>query len=360
MNYNLILYGKNEFYNNISNKQYNILIILDDNKEKFMNDIITQKVNDNNIIYIGIDFEFNKISRTDRDVSLMQINIEDNTNIGHIFVLDPRRLKNKNVLINLLTSDKTIKVLHGSESLDIPYLFNKFLITRDNINLFCKNFYDTKYLCDYKNNIQSHKTKTKCGIYDMLLNNNIISKNKFDELEKMSNKIGPLYNIHIEINKLLDKQYLIFLYSLYDVIYLPELIKVFINKGAIYKHIIPEISSVVFKHKRNVDNNFIILEKLVEKYDNNIIIIDNNKVRLKELWEILFYYVSDDNNYIYYLKDIDYFKKFFVTITKLLIYNNINDKQIINSKNIKWIKQYKYLYSLLKNYNNNIKYLRKY
>ena len=75
---------------------------------------------------------------------------------------------------------------------------------------------------------------------------------------------------------------------------------------------------------------------------------------------ILFYYVSDDNNYIYYLKDIDYFKKFFVTITKLLIYNNINDKQIINSKNIKWIKQYKYLYSLLKNYNNNIKYLRKY
>jgi ribonuclease D len=126
MNYNLILYGKNEFYNNISNKQYNILIILDDNKEKFMNDIITQKVNDNNIIYVGIDFEFNKISRTDRDVSLMQINIEDNTNIGHIFVLDPRRLKNKNVLINLLTSDKTIKVLHGSESLDIPYLFNKF------------------------------------------------------------------------------------------------------------------------------------------------------------------------------------------------------------------------------------------
>lgn len=95
MNYNLILYGKNEFYNNISNKQYNILIILDDNKEKFMNDIITQKVNNNNIIYVGIDFEFNKISRTDRDVSLMQINIEDDTNIGHIFVLDPRRLKNK-------------------------------------------------------------------------------------------------------------------------------------------------------------------------------------------------------------------------------------------------------------------------
>ena len=42
-----------------------------------------------------------------------------------------------------------IKILHGGESLDIPYLFDQVLKDKKLIKSFCKNLFDTKYLCEY-------------------------------------------------------------------------------------------------------------------------------------------------------------------------------------------------------------------
>jgi hypothetical protein len=358
MNYDLTLEGSKEFYPNLSNKTYYISVIIGDDKIKYMNNMFDLFINNKEIIYIGIDFEFNKVSRTDRDVALMQINLEDNTNKGYIFILDPKIINHKNKLIELITKKSAIKILHGSESLDIPYLFNKLLITKNNIDLFCNNFYDTKYICDYDNK------NTKCGIYNILLSSKIITKNKFDELEKMSDDIGPLYNIYINIKNLLNttkKNYNIFIYSLYDVLYLPELIKKYIFNGDIYKYIIPEITAIVFKYKRNIipegRNNFEDLQKLINNYDNKTILIDNEKVKkvkLVELWEIIYYCISDNNYYFYNLKNIDYFKKFIVVITKLILYNNLLQNNIFNKYFI-WLKKYKYFYEIIDSYNNNIK-----
>jgi hypothetical protein len=355
MIYDLILEGSKEFYPNLSNKKYYISVVLGEDKEKNMTDIFDLFMKNNTTIYIGIDFEFNKVSRTDRDVALMQINLEDDGDKGYIFILDPRIIKNKKKLIELLTIKSGIKILHGSESLDIPYLFDKLLKTKENIDKFCNNFYDTKYICDY-----NKQKNVGCGIYDILLSSKIITKNKFDELEKMSDDIGPLYNIHIDIKKLLGttkKNYNIFIYSLYDVIYLPELIKKYIFNGDIYKYIIPEITAIVFKYKRNIipegRDNFEELQKIIIKYDNKTLLINNKKIRLIELWEIIYYYISDNNYYFDNLKNIDYFRKFIIVITKLILYNILTKNNVFN-KYLNWLKDYKHFYSIINEYHDNI------
>ena len=198
--------------------------------------------------YLGIDFEFNKVSKTDRDVALMQINLENDSNNGYIFALYPPELSKEDnkILIDLLTNTRIIKILHGSESLDIPYLFNQLLITSENINNFCIGFNDTKYLCDYLH--LEKGLKGKCSIYNLLADNKVITQNKVIELEKIEEITGPIYLVKIDVHNMSEY---ILKYSLYDVIYLPELIKKFLSISIVYTHIIPNISCLINKFKRN-------------------------------------------------------------------------------------------------------------
>jgi hypothetical protein len=192
MKYNIILDGKNEFYPNLNNKKYNILSA--DSKEKinfminfFLNFIKNQNNNINLKHYIGCDFEFNRVRKTERDVALFQINMEiENENFGTIFVFYPPELNidQTNILIKLLTNKYIIKILHGGESLDIPYLFDQLLKTKDNIINFCYNLFDTKYLCEY-GHIESNSNIVKCSIYYLLEEYKIITSKKFKDLESI-------------------------------------------------------------------------------------------------------------------------------------------------------------------------------
>ena len=97
MNWDLTLKGSNEFYPNLNKKTYFILKVDNEQKQNFMSDIFNkfienQNKNINQIHYIGIDFEFNKVRKTERDVALMQINLENDSNDAYIFVLYPPEL----------------------------------------------------------------------------------------------------------------------------------------------------------------------------------------------------------------------------------------------------------------------------
>lgn len=372
MKFDITMYGKKEFYKK-NNKTYHILKVVNNSIEEFMNNIIikfieNQKKNTKEKHYVGIDFEFNKVSKSSKGIALMQMNLENDSNIGYIFVLYPPELKHSNILIKLITMKEIIKILHGAESLDIPYLFDQLLLTKENINNFCHNFYDTKYLCDYNhmdNFIQTNIKALKCSIYNLLLYNNIIDEKKFDELENIENITGPIYNIHIDIHKL-DLHVL--RYSLYDVLYLPELIKVFLNKNIVYSKIIPEISVVIYKYKRNVENEFNELKSIIDTMNLYFIKENNNTILLKDIYDSYYYILADNNNIIDKIKEIHYFKKFFETILKLIIYNNIikyftvykTNKMIIkyniNTFNIyfNWLNKYNHINTMINEYNNNI------
>jgi hypothetical protein len=372
MNFNLTLYGKNEFYPNINNKTYYVLKIDSIEKEKYMYQYFKEFMKKETIRYVGIDFEFNKVSKEKREVALMQINLEDNTNIAYIFILNPDKLLNPDHLIALITTKDIVKILHGAESLDIPYLFNQLLDNnKEWIECFCTNFYDTKFLCDYMN-ISMNQSK-KCSIYYLLLEQKIITEKIFHDLEKIEEKTGPIYLIEFNIYKMSHE---ILRYSLYDVIYLPELIKKFIKMGNVYNNIIPEISCIVNKYKRNIEIEFNILAEIINSFNNFYLLGSNMRILLKEVWEMYYYTIS--NNILNNIKDIHYFKFFFEIMTKFFVYyhtikhytvysshNNVvqykNNVIMIDGQNKldirkyhKWLKHYDNLYKIFEQFNKTL------
>ena len=355
MDFNLILYGNDEFYPKINNKIYQILVIDNKDNEKYMFEII----NNYKEGFLGIDLEFNHVSKEKMDVALMQLNLENNTdNIGHIFLLDPSELstENYNNLIKLFTRNDIMKIVHGSESLDITYLFNQLLITKENINNFCNNLYDTKYLCEYYKILNNDTdTKISCGIYNLLILLNIITSDKLKEFDEIEEQMGEIWLIKINVYNL---SLPLLKYALYDVIYLPQLLKKFLNFNNIYyTHIIPELTVIVYKYKKNIETQFLHLEKLIGMMNINYVFIDNKKYLLQEIFEIYNNELFDE------IKDINYFRNFFKIITKLIIYYNLYNKYKIFTKSnnhlsninfnfyLNWLIRYKNINNIIIEYN---------
>lgn len=370
MNFDLILKGTDEFYPGLNNKTYRILKV--DTPEKiswtsnFFSTFISNAKKAQEKHYLGIDFEFNKVGKGERDVALMQINLEsDNTNEGYIIVLYPPELPETDleILIELVTEPVIIKILHGAESLDIPYMFNQLLKNKKLIDGFCTNFYDTKFLCDYSH--ISEKRQGRCSIYYLLTENNVITQKKFDELENIENITGPIYLIHIDIHKMSHD---VFRYSLYDVLFLPELIKKYVVKGVVYDKIIPQITCAINKYKRNIETDFIGLEKIINTLNVHFINQDNKTILLNEIWECYYYHVSDKNGFFQDLKEIPNFKHFFEILTKMIIYSHVTRLfQVHKTKKEKiylpdeywdkyknWLKKYPELTCLIDEYSSLI------
>lgn len=367
MNWDLTLKGSKEFYPSLNNKKYMVLKVDNVSKQTYMADtfvkfIENQNKNINKNHIIGIDFEFNKVRKGERDVALMQINMENDLDVAYIFILYPPELNKRthDLLIKLITHKQIFKILHGAESLDIPYLFGQLLINKNLIDGFCSNFYDTRFLCDYyhiEKNIQG-----RCSIYYLLLEQQIITKEKFDELEKIEEKTGPIYLITIDIHKL---GFHVLRYSLYDVIYLPELIRKFLQMSWPYTNLVPEVTCMINKYKRDSTNKFNEFDKIINSMNLYFIYEGNNRISLNEIWEI--YNVTIKEKYLVKVQQIPYFKKFIEMIMKFVIYQNlnkyfeiwVNKKDLL--KNINWkqlwneIELYKNFKKSINYYNNLIK-----
>jgi hypothetical protein len=333
MNFNLTLYGKEEFYKNLNNKTYYILVVDNNEKMNFMNEKFKEFNNEKTII--GLDFEFKKVSKNEREIAIAQINLENHNNNAYIFIFYPPKLKNKILLLNLLCNKNIIKILHGGESLDIPYLFNNLF---DNNNKLIKNFiinlYDTKFLCEYHHLINNENKK--CSIYYLLEEFKIIDKKNIKKLKNLEKNIGEIYLIKFDINNLSEN---LLYYALYDVIYLPTLIKKFINIKI--NKIISEFTGIIYylKKTNKIDN----LNQILNKYNNEYIIVSNNNINLIEIFN---YYYKSKTNILINLSQIPYFKQFIKNIIKYIIYkiiskeHNINldlpkiNKYLLNNKNI--------------------------
>jgi hypothetical protein len=280
--------------------------------------------------YLGMDFEYNRVRKTERDIALFQINLENDSNEGVIFVFYPPELNKQemSVLIELITNEHMIKIIHGGESLDIPYLFDQVLKDKKLIYSFCKNLFDTKYLCEY-GHIEKN-FKGKCSIYYLLEEYKIITHQKLVDLESIEEKTGPIYLIHINIHKI---NFDVFRYSLYDVLFLPDLIKNFLSKSTIYTKLIPEISHIVFQYKRNIQSekfSFIEVKEIVNKHNIHFVEDFNKKIPLDEIYQYhwLSMYDKEWNNLI----QITYFKDFFETLFRYLVYYNISKTQKVYIK----------------------------
>jgi hypothetical protein len=302
------------------NKKHNIIynIIVCNNNKNIVNMIKQFKnFNKKNSGLIGIDFEFNrKLDDSGREIALIQINLENKSN-GDIFIFNPNDLNKSNiqVFISLLTNTKIKKIVHGAEALDIPYIFNSLLLSQDDKINFCKNLFDTRYMCEFYN--FNNNKDYKCKIYYLLYNFNVINKKQFNFLIKNEEEMGSISEIRIDINNMSKE---LILYTVCDVIYLPELLSKFPNNN-VYKKIIPELTSVSFilKNSNFFNNN------IVNKYNINFV-KSYKSIKMIDIYYLFFYWVQDDEKILNDLLKINYFKKFFDIIIKKMVYNKIFNK----------------------------------
>jgi hypothetical protein len=315
-----------EIYDSHNKKKYKAYVAKDTTKIKYMINYFNEFIKIKDIKALSIDLEFNKVSKYDRDVALIQINLEIlSKKEGVIFVLDPKILNNiqLNILINLLTTKSIIKILHGGESLDIPYLLNQLF--NNNITLirkFLDNLYDTKYLCEYNHILNNEKKK--CSIYDLYKEFDIITNKKFIYLSNIENITGPIYLVDFKIENITSK---VLEYAVYDVLYLVSLFEKITKPNINFNKIIPEITRNIFFYKRIENKYFIKINETVNKYNNYFILINNENIKLNDFYYFVIYSL---NNKIYQqLLNITYYKFFIEILYKYLIYIAISKKYTI-------------------------------
>ncbi len=292
-----------------------LIICKSEKTNKLLEDYIKEFILYKGNKMIGVDFEFNRI-KNERKIALCQINFVKGAKMD-IFLFYPPNIK-KEIFKNLLISD-CIKILHGSESLDLPYLFDNIITNNNDRNNFCNNLIDTRYLCEYYNS--SNNIDSKCKIYDLLLNMKVISKKKYNKLMKNDKLMGNIWDINIDVNNLSKE---LIKYSIYDVLFLPQLFNKF-PKNEIYHNIIPEIGCIVFILR--YENK---LEKIYSDISNHNLkkYIINSTVygTFNDLYIYIFEFIMIDN-FIFNLYQINYFKKFIEVLIKNTLYNKI-DKTI--------------------------------
>lgn len=314
----MILNTKDYFNNNIinKNKEYNIFLVKNNKDiDDMINFFILFKNDKKNNKYIGLDFEFNS-SPDGKKIALFQINLEDSSNKARIYLFYPPDLnkENTNILKSLLMDSKIKKILHGAESLDIPYLFKNIFITSKERQLFCNNLFDTRYMCEYMH--LDLKLNEKCKIYSILLELKVITKDQYNNLLKNEEEMGPIYEVDIDVRNL-DKNTM--LYSAFDVLYLPRLLEQF-PENDIYEKLIPQLTCFNF-----IDRYEDIFTKpfseLLNKANNYFLFTSNNK-KIK-LIDVFNYYYFTRKGIILHFMEINYYKKFLETFIKFIIYKNV-------------------------------------
>jgi hypothetical protein len=279
-------------------------------------------------MYLGIDFEFNT-----KVVALMQINFEqsrkDLFNYSLIFLFHPDQLDinwKKFFIKNILCRNNVYKILHGSDSLDIPYVYNNLLSSNTELIIkFNRYFIDTKYLCEY-NFYRKNQDLGKCKIYKLLLNEDVISSKIYDKLLKNEEDMGFIYNINIDVNNLSEA---LINYTLYDVIFLPKLVTHFkteINEFSL----INQLVQLSFLDKKNLIN--ISSKNEVNKINSYLIFIKNKKFKLFEIYNIIYNKFLKRYIVIENILKINYIKSTLILMLKYETYVYIAKKFIIKSK----------------------------
>jgi ribonuclease D len=224
----------------------------------------------------GIDFEFHN-----HKVVLCQIALYYSDKIN-MFIISPKifNYKQTNKLIKyLFCSSNLTKIMHGSESQDMPFILNLLKNPKD-INKFIKNLIDTKFLCEYQK-ILNHSYKSdlpvdyknvKCSLYDALLFYKVINQGVYDNLEKDYKKLGPIQYVNWNINGLTNDS-LKTKYAILDVFFLLDLYK------NIKKEIEKDIKTNLSINRFNNITRFVILSR----HKQQIIDPDINNLKLNNI-----------------------------------------------------------------------------
>lgn len=242
----------------------------------------------NKHFYIGIDFEY-----TNKKIQLGQLNFEHNVTLSSfIMIINPDELEPhmSSTFVNMIMTNRNInKILHGSDALDIPYIYDKlFEGDKDKIIKFTNSFIDTKIICDYYKSNSPLPTDEKCSIYDAVKYFDVITEQKYKELEDIVERMQPHQDIRWNIHHM-PKSYV--LYALYDVIFLKYFYYRMINVATksdntdlekkatihLYKHILYEYTQFIYLENKGITNIILKCKEEVDPINNYMVFVNPNK-----------------------------------------------------------------------------------
>jgi hypothetical protein len=315
--------------------------------------------------HVGIDYEFNN-----RIIALMQINFETYADLekettSYIWLVQPKEFtesQNKILIKYLMTNPDIYKVLHGPDSLDIPYMYDVMFEKNQEIILaFTKKLIDTRFLCEYAK-YGAEIGDRKCSIYDALEYFGTISKEKYDSLKEVEEDRGPVQDISWDIHKLSTKHKN---YAFYDVLFL----KFYLID--IYKKINELTPEFVYSCKYiNPILRFVLLDrreviKIIDPASTNIAPINNYWLRykgdnhtlsnvFKEVIKDFKVCVNDDECIDFnFLLLVGFIRKSFLVILKQIVYYILKENYTLFQKKLeKWegVVEFESSYQLLKQY----------
>lgn len=213
------LYYKH-FHDKYIDKNCKLLIVTNTEVEQEYCNIMNEFLDIKRLKTCGFDLEFNQPKKQTkvRRIALLQMALYFDDQVIIIFV-DPTLLsKNSNKLLKQLLIDQNIiKIGHGTDSLDIPALY-EYLHDDESIISFTKTLFDTRFLCEYLNSLTDNRL---CNIYHCIELYKVIDKKQINFLEANEKKLGKFWLSHIDIRKLSKP---LIEYAMYDALYLKNLL----------------------------------------------------------------------------------------------------------------------------------------
>jgi hypothetical protein len=300
-------------------------------------------------LYLGIDFEY-----THQIISLAQLNFEHNPLLSSIiFIVSPNELEQiimNNFIDIIMINVRIRKILHGSDSLDIPYIYGNMLDNNPKkIIKFTKSLIDTRFICEYYKVDHGEITSSKCSIYHALIYFKVISDSKYDELNMIHERMGAPQDIVWNIHRLAKSQVL---YALYDVLFLKyfyyQMIKmayydqnptIKTNTLILYRHVLFETTQFIYLERRDVT---FLLSKAKQEIDviNNYMIRHNgNVMTLITIFNKIFPDITTTNPNVEIDKliSINYFRLQLTMLFKKIIYTQLSQRfKIYKDKNTVW------------------------
>jgi len=312
----------------IANNKSNQNIILDILKKYllFLNKFnIKNKVHNKNIL--GLDFEFNTgvIAMAQLNLDLFKI---DNHDV--ILLFNPSLPIYTKIFYQIITHKNNWVILHGGESLDVPFLTKQIITKKNQQKLFFQNLIDTKNICDYT---ILNKQNQRCKINYFLFQQNIITSQFLQKMLINEKNMGPIQNVHVDVNNLSNE---LLLYSAYDVIFLPDLVKqLFISTPLIQINQLTQISYLI---KFDLFTQFNKTKQFILQNNNSYLPSLHNEYN--KLNNILYLNFYSHNNLLQKFIQIEALKKIIDILLKsyfiplLIKYTNI----IHTNNNFKKIK----------------------
>ena len=293
-------------------------------------------------LMIGLDFEFNE-----RKIALIQLSFFRPIKSNVIFIMSPHKMSVNytSIMTDTVFTSDVRRIVHGSDSLDIPYIFEELFEKDSNkIIQFTKNVTDTRYLCEYYKIINETGDK-KCSIYDAMLYFNTINDDIYHNLTNINEVMGPVQDVNWDIDRM-DTYHL--RYAAYDVYFLQYFLTNIISKyhknpGVQNRgnsiELIPPLTRLVYLEKYDII-------KIIKLSKDTVDPMNNYYVRTKEgnMTLIKIYNKIIDTMFIESIKvkpsdilSINYFKSTLTYIFKRLVFYSVNRKyKVFINKNTKF------------------------